>query len=253
MSSTTMTAESSTRYGEYHHRKDSSTFPYLLPHREVNIKGSCTIILVHCGSGSHHEYRGVLDSGKLSAYHLILPDLHSDGIDASRGIEPFEMSRVAALIAHLIRTKSKDGRGHLAGVSLGAHAVIATVVELPSIVSSAFVSGYNRFSPSPRAEPILSAGFYCLMKIQGLWPTETSAIKAGETDDEGDQPPTIISTADHQRHIQGTIVGGWNAGDRMLTSQGVEPRVCVICARKFPSGDMVSEHDLLEKRAKAFS
>ncbi|WRT70952.1 uncharacterized protein IL334_007951 [Kwoniella shivajii] len=113
---------------------------------------------------SHHEYDSVTDA--LSDYHLILPDLHCDALDTTRGIDPFDISRAADLIPHLIRTKARNHHAH--GVSLGAHAAIATAAKYGDVTRSIFISGYNSFQPPTWAKSVIPYLAHGVVKLEGV-------------------------------------------------------------------------------------
>ncbi|WWC72814.1 uncharacterized protein I206_106778 [Kwoniella pini CBS 10737] len=233
--------------GTYHHAESLSIFPYILPHRSVNDDAATSIVLVHGAFASHHEYEGVIASNILNEYHLLLPDLHSDGLDTSKGIDPFELSRVADLIFHLIKHRGKNGKAHLVGVSLGAHAVIATAAMHPEIVEghSIFISGYNRFQPPRYIKPAAPYIFFGLSKLESLWPNSS---RVDQVIDDGSQPPRGICTMKLVREIDGAIFGHSNSGESLIGQEGIHARTCVVVATHFLSGDrIVHAQNLLAK------
>ncbi|WWC64957.1 uncharacterized protein I303_107571 [Kwoniella dejecticola CBS 10117] len=242
-----MSAATKTIAGTYHHAEHLE-FPYVLPHRSVNDVAATSVVLIHGAFASHHEYSGVIESKILSKYHLILPDLHSDGLDISKGIDPFEISRVASLVSHLIRQRAKGGKAHLVGVSLGAHVVVATAAHAPDVIHghSIFISGYNRFQPPPPVKLVAPYIFYGMSKLEDVL-FKSNRTKSGETND-GSQAPSGICTMKLVREIGGAVFGHSNSGERLIGPTGIEARTCVVVATHFLSGDrIIHAQRLLEK------
>ncbi|WWC92581.1 uncharacterized protein L201_007540 [Kwoniella dendrophila CBS 6074] len=242
--------------GTYYHVSETDTFPYILPHRSINPEGVSTIVFIHGAFGSHHEYAGVISSSLLEDYHLILPDLHSDGRDITKGIKPFEILRVAELVGHLIKRKAKNGgKAHLVGVSLGAHIVIATAALYPEITKDhcIFISGYNRFQPPSIFKPIIPYAYAGLVKIGNTWPfrstTPTDNVPHEDVPDDGNlPPPDEVANMEILRHVVDTIFDTSNSGESLLKEQGIVERTCIVVATHKSSGDRIAHSQrLLEK------
>ena len=164
----------------------------LLPHRSFNEDGDSTIVLVHGLTSSPHEYNYVnplLTSPQANArksYHLLLPYLPDHG--EARNIGPFSIPYAASLLAHLIKTKAKDGRAHVVGLSAGGFASIYLAKEHPSLVLSLFVTGVGGLAG--RAF-LTSAAPYFLIPVTALqsyapdWAYQWVQRKIGITMPEG--------------------------------------------------------------------
>jgi pimeloyl-ACP methyl ester carboxylesterase len=118
--------------------------------KSINPEASRTLLLVHGAISSHHEWDLVCQTGYLSSYHLLIPDLPSHGRSTSASI-PFNFCDTAALLADLIAKHGKNGKADLAGMSLGAYTSIYMADKYPDIVGvgGLFVSGCGRVFPTP--------------------------------------------------------------------------------------------------------
>ncbi|KAH8665846.1 Alpha/Beta hydrolase protein [Tricladium varicosporioides] len=108
--------------------------------KSLNPEASTTILLLHAGFASHHEWDLVVPY--LSSYHLLIPDLPGHGIASSANI-PFDLSETATLLADLVTKHAKDGKANLVGLSLGGYTAIYTAHKYPDIIGEGglFVSG----------------------------------------------------------------------------------------------------------------
>ena len=116
----------------------------LLAHQDINPDSSSSILLIHGAFSDKDDWDIV--TPHLQGYHLLVPDLPGHG--DSRHITPFSKPNAARLVAHLIRTKAKDRRAHIIGLSLGAHVAIELACSYPEVVDVVFVSGFGVFQPS---------------------------------------------------------------------------------------------------------
>jgi len=124
--------------------------PPAINFKSINPEAPRTLLLIHGAISSHHEWDLVCQTGHLSPYHLLIPDLPSHGRSTSAGI-PFNFPDTAALLADLVATHGRNGRADLAGMSLGAYTAIYMADRYPDIVGAGglFVSGCGRVFPAP--------------------------------------------------------------------------------------------------------
>lgn len=99
----------------------SSSIPVGLSFKSINPAARRSLLLIHGGMTSLHEWDLVHQTNThLSKYHLLVPDLPSHGRSTSASI-PFDFPDTAALLADLVAKHGKDGKADLAGMSLGAY------------------------------------------------------------------------------------------------------------------------------------
>lgn len=67
------------------------------------------------------------------------------------------------LLADLIRTKAKDGRAHVIGLSIGAHISVLLAQRYPKLVTTLIISGYCGFSRI--GQHLLPTGIYLVSRI----------------------------------------------------------------------------------------
>lgn len=72
-------------------------------------------------------------------YHCLVPDLPEQG--ESRGAGPFTIGGAAEAVAGLIRDRTRDGRAHVVGLSLGAQVAVALLNQHAEVVDHAMTSG----------------------------------------------------------------------------------------------------------------
>lgn len=75
---------------------------------------------------------------RLPNYHCLVPDLPQYGKSFHQG--PFEMSRAADAVAELIRNRTRTGRAHLVGFSLGAQIGVQLLAAEPELIDRAVLS-----------------------------------------------------------------------------------------------------------------
>ncbi|KAF4634043.1 hypothetical protein G7Y89_g4053 [Cudoniella acicularis] len=133
--------------------------------KSINPEASRTILLLHAGFASHHEWDLVFLH--LSSYHLLIPDLPGHGITTS-AIIPFDLSDTANLLADLVTKHAKNCKADVVGLSLGGYTAIYTAQKYPEIIGEGglFVSGcaHTVFSPGSYK----SWGLGCVMFL-GNW------------------------------------------------------------------------------------
>lgn len=118
--------------------------------KSINPGASRTLLLLHGAISSHHEWDLFHQTGHLSSYHLLIPDLPSHGQSTSASI-PFNFPDTAALLADLIAKHGKNGKANLVGMSLGAYTSVYTAAKYPDVVGKGglFLSGCGRVFPTP--------------------------------------------------------------------------------------------------------
>jgi pimeloyl-ACP methyl ester carboxylesterase len=89
-------------------------------------------------------------------YRCLVPDLPHYGKSFEQG--PFEMSRAAAAVAELIRSRADTGRAHVVGLSLGAQVGVQLLATEPKVVDRAVLCGaaINRVPFVPLTRRLLS-------------------------------------------------------------------------------------------------
>ena len=103
-----------------------------------NESASRTILLIHGAYSSLEEWTMVCN--RLTAYHLLIPDLPGHGTKSSAGL-PFSVAGSADLLAELISSSAHNGRADLVGLSLGGYVGLNLASRYPDLVDSVFVSG----------------------------------------------------------------------------------------------------------------
>ena len=128
-----------------------------LSNTELNVSADNTILLIHGAfSTGAEEWDKV--TPYLSGYHLILPDLYSRRKRSSSSSLSLLKTSTQQLAA-LIERKAVRGKAHIVGFSLGAHVAIHLIATCPSIIDTAFITGYNVF---PNTNPTLMAYIFWL-------------------------------------------------------------------------------------------
>lgn len=129
--------------------------------KSINPDAPRTLVLLHGGFCSHHEWDLVSQSYHLSSYHLLIPDLPAHGSSTSASIS-FNLPDTASLLADLITKHAKNGKAGLVGLSLGGYTSIYLAQKYPGIVSEGvFVTGCGHSWPSPNS--VKSWGIAMLM------------------------------------------------------------------------------------------
>lgn len=72
-------------------------------------------------------------------YHCIVLDIPGHG--KSAGVKPFTIKSAADMIIDLIKNKSKNGKAHIVGISLGAQIIVQILNTDPEVVDHALISG----------------------------------------------------------------------------------------------------------------
>jgi pimeloyl-ACP methyl ester carboxylesterase len=118
--------------------------------KSINPDAPRTLVLLHGGFCSHHEWDLVSQSHHLLSYHLLIPDLPAHGGSTSASI-PFNLPDASSLLADLITKHAKHGKAGLVGLSLGGYTSIYMAPKYPGIVSEEgmFVTGCGHSWPRP--------------------------------------------------------------------------------------------------------
>ncbi|KAJ5805252.1 hypothetical protein N7474_011139 [Penicillium riverlandense] len=132
-----------------------------------NPEGLETILLIHGGFSSRKDWDLVVPLLTAKNYHLLVPDLPSHG--DSVAIQPFNVELAAELLLSLIKTHAHNGKGHIVGMSLGAH-VAASLAALGGLahISSVFGSGFNTFLPRRFVVALFPPFIYTLQRTIGM-------------------------------------------------------------------------------------
>jgi pimeloyl-ACP methyl ester carboxylesterase len=126
------------------------TYTQTLTIHEIGVQHTPTLIFLHGGGGAGWMWQSQLEVGG-QQYHCLVPDLPEHG--ASRPIAPFTILSAAEAVAEVIRTRAKDGKAHVIGLSLGAQVATQLLALAPECIQSAIIS-------SPLLRPIAGANWY---------------------------------------------------------------------------------------------
>lgn len=118
--------------------------------KSINPDATRTLVLIHGGFCSHHEWDPVSRNAHLSSYHLLIPDLPAHGVSTSASI-PFNLPDAASLLVDLISKHAKNGKAGLVGLSLGGYTSIYVAQKYPDIIAEEglFVTGCGHSWPGP--------------------------------------------------------------------------------------------------------
>ncbi|MBE0688750.1 MAG: alpha/beta hydrolase [Anaerolineae bacterium] len=108
-----------------------------------------TIVFLHGGGIGGWMWEPVV--AHLGDFHCLMPDLPEQGHSA--GVMPFTLAGAATAIEEIIRTRTREGRAHVVGLSLGAQATVALLERAAEVVDHAVVS-------SCLVRPVPGAAFY---------------------------------------------------------------------------------------------
>lgn len=136
-------------------------------YESYNNEASETILFIHSLFSSAKEWRKVAEyiekkPGKRS-FHILLTSLQSNQIS--------NLEHCISLLTNLIRTKAKNGKAHIVGLSIGGHIAVLLAERYPELVETLNISGYNRFSMLSRR--LLPFGIYLLRYNQSLYENVT--------------------------------------------------------------------------------
>lgn len=105
--------------------------------RESGSLGAPAIIFLHGAYTSGWSWEPVVE--RMQQYRCLVPDLPHYGKSFEQG--PFDMSRAAAAVSELIRTRVDAGRAHVVGWSLGAQVGVQLLATEPALVDRAVLCG----------------------------------------------------------------------------------------------------------------
>lgn len=115
----------------------------LLAYEELNTEATSSLVCIHGAFANSTTWKKA--SPHLTSYHLILPDLPEHG-RSRKAFPTFTLEDAADQVAILIRSKCKNGRARLVGLSLGAWVALEILTRHPDVVDDdAILSGFNRF------------------------------------------------------------------------------------------------------------
>lgn len=108
---------------------------------EHNKDALCTVVLIHGGFDNSSSWHNV--KAYLHEYHLLIPDLPAHG--RSRNAHPsFCLMKAADMVASMVRSRGKNGKARIVGLSLGAHVALQVITRHPHVVDNdALLTGYN--------------------------------------------------------------------------------------------------------------
>ncbi|EKQ53338.1 MAG: putative hydrolase or acyltransferase of alpha/beta superfamily [Methanobacterium sp. Maddingley MBC34] len=72
-------------------------------------------------------------------YHCLIPDLPEHGQSAET--KPFTIASAAEMVVDLIQTRTRNGKAHLVGLSLGAQIIVQILATHPEVVDHALING----------------------------------------------------------------------------------------------------------------
>ncbi|KAJ1330830.1 3-oxoadipate enol-lactonase [Microdochium nivale] len=107
-----------------------------------------TIIFLHGAFSSHHEWDHVvahLTSSSGTHFHILVPDLPQHG--RSRATH-FTLAGAADAVAGLIRSRARQGRAHVVGLSLGGFVGQMLVRRHADVARTLFATGAKAFDPA---------------------------------------------------------------------------------------------------------
>jgi pimeloyl-ACP methyl ester carboxylesterase len=104
--------------------------------RESGSSGQPSIVFLH-GNGNGTMWRAHME--RLAGYHCLAPDF--PGYGQSKGQEWVSLDRTAGEVIDLIRSRARDGRAHVVGLSLGGSVLIQLLSKSPEVVDHAIVDG----------------------------------------------------------------------------------------------------------------
>ena len=105
--------------------------------KETGKNNNETIIFLHCEGMAGWMWDQQLES--FSDYHCIVPDLPGHGKSAE--VDLFTIKSTADMIIDIIKNKTKNGKAHLVGISLGAQIIIQILSRAPEVLDHVLISG----------------------------------------------------------------------------------------------------------------
>jgi len=96
-----------------------------------------TIIFLHGGGMAGWIWDEQIKA--FSDYRCLIPDLPEHGQSAE--VKPFTIASAAGMVIDLIRSRARNGKAHLVGLSLGAQIIVQILATHPEVVDHALISG----------------------------------------------------------------------------------------------------------------
>ncbi|HVO41263.1 MAG TPA: alpha/beta hydrolase [Aggregatilineales bacterium] len=95
-----------------------------------------TIVFLHGGGGAGWMWQPQIE--RFQDYHCLVPDLPEHG--RSMEVKLGSAADAAVHIADLIRERTREGRAHVVGLSLGAQVLTALLASAPEVVDHAVIN-----------------------------------------------------------------------------------------------------------------
>ncbi|KAF2489450.1 alpha/beta-hydrolase [Lophium mytilinum] len=140
-----------------------------LPFDFVNPTGNPTILLIHGSFSTGHDWDPVISHlQKITAYHILAPDLPAHGRASAL---PFTVASASGHLATLIANEAHDGKAHIVGLSMGAYVAAHLASHNPERCLTVFATGFNIRDPSPSfLAPIAPSVFWGMQSATDLLP-----------------------------------------------------------------------------------
>lgn len=122
---------------------------------EKGSKEGTPIVFIHGGGISGWMWKKQLEH--FADYHCIVPDLPEHGKSINE--KPLSISDSAKRIAELIKQKTKEGKAHVVGHSLGGKVIIELLSTNPEVVDHAVVAS-ALFRPVPMGKLLFNKVTY---------------------------------------------------------------------------------------------
>lgn len=121
--------------------------------RETHPENRESILFIHGYNMAGWMWEGQLKA--FSDYHCLVPDLPEHSKSSEVG--PFTIKAAAEMITEIIKSKARNGKAHLVGMSLGAQVVLQILSTSPEVVDHSLISGtlVNTTTPSAGFQKLL--------------------------------------------------------------------------------------------------
>ena len=108
---------------------------------ESGSSGQPTVVFLHGNGANGTMWRAHME--RLAGHHCLAPDL--PGYGQSNRQEWVSLDQTADQVIDLIRSRARDGRAHLVGLSLGGSVLITLLSKSPDGIDHAIVDGAGIF------------------------------------------------------------------------------------------------------------